>query len=135
MSTTRALIENTAKPTPQNHLIATTAPKVFRETAQIVWDMPVQRVRNFIHGHSPTPCAWTLWNGSTLKVYRAAYSTRECRPWEWFISESELIAGCSDGSLSLTEVQLPGKRRMKIADVLRGYRGPVNGSFAHIEQS
>ncbi len=127
--TTTSLLNGTAVPKQQDDSLASAAPKVFRETSGINWHQPAATVRNFIHGLSPTPCAWTQWNGSVLKVYRAAHTQAPCQPGTWMIDGLELIAGCADGSLRLTEIQLPGKRRIPTADVLRGYRGPTSGSF------
>lgn len=36
--------------------------------------------------------------------------------------KEELVVQTGDGQLSLTEIQLEGKKRMPIADFLRGYR-------------
>lgn len=128
--TTRGLLAGTLHRQPQDDSLATPAPKVFREHASINWQQPVHRVRNFIHGYSPSPCAWTTWNGDVLKVYRASLSDLQLPAGSWRITETAFIVACSDGSLSLDELQLPGKRRMTIAEMLPGYRGPREGVFA-----
>lgn len=128
--TTRGLLAGTLHRQPQDDSLATPAPKVFREHASINWQQPVHRVRNFIHGYSPSPCAWTTWNGDVLKVYRATLSDLQLPAGSWRITETAFIVACSDGSLSLDELQLPGKRRMTIAEMLPGYRGPREGVFA-----
>jgi methionyl-tRNA formyltransferase len=130
VNTTRMLLDGTSHPAKQDDALATPAPKVFRETSVINWQQPASAVRNVIHGLSPVPCAWTLWNGEVLKVFRATHTQAPCPPGQWMVRGLELVAGCADGALTLTEVQLPGKRRMAVADVLRGYRGTMSGSFA-----
>lgn len=127
--TCRALLDGTARPMPQDDALATPAPKVFRETSVIDWMQNRSAVRNFIHGLSPTPAAWTTWNGEPIKVYRASLSPTECPVGSWQIHGDMMIAGCADGALSLDEVQLPGKRRMMSSDIVRGYRGPRSGTF------
>jgi methionyl-tRNA formyltransferase len=129
-STVDMLLSGNYSPLAQNDAEATPAPKIYRETAVIDWTHSREHVRNIIRAYSPAPSAWTVWNGQVLKIYRASRSNEIVRPGEWSIIGQSLIAGCSDGSLSLDEVQLPGKRRMPIADIFRGYRGLSNGSFS-----
>lgn len=129
VETTRVLLDGNLHITAQDEALATPAPKVFRETSIINWKQSAHNVRNFIHGLSPTPCAWTIWNNQTLKVFRATYSDISVPVGEWIVKGLELIAGCNTGALSLTEVQLPGKKRMATADILRGYRGNDRGKF------
>jgi len=130
VETCSMLIEGRAHPRAQDDERATPAPKVFRETSVIDWQQDVNTVRQFIHGLSPSPCAWTMWNGGTLKIYRASPSLERLAPGTWIIQGGRFVAGCKNGSLVLDEVQLPGKKRMQAADVARGYRGPTEGAFA-----
>ena len=125
---TRGLIQGTLVPYAQDDTLATPAPKVFRETAKINWDQSRVRVRNFIHAHSPSPCAWTMWNGDVLKIFRASYATYSALPaGSWIIKDSQFLIGCADGALSIDEIQLPGKRKMSVGDMLQGYRGTTEG--------
>ncbi len=127
--TCRGLIDGTLSAVAQDDSLATPAPKVYREHSNIDWTQPAHRVRNMIHGLSPTPCAWTLWNTETLKVYRASLSDAVVPANTWRIDNGVFLAGCADGTLVLEEVQLPGKKRMSAADVVRGYRGATTGVF------
>lgn len=130
VDTCRALLDGTARPLPQDDARATPAPKVFRETSAIDWSLDRRTVRNFIHGLSPVPCAWTTWLGEPLKIYRATLSEQPCPAGHWRIADGAFIVGCADGALQLDEIQLPGKRRMPTSDVVRGHRGPTEGMFA-----
>lgn len=131
VETTTMLLDGTASPTPQDDTMASLAPKVFRETSGINWHTSTQDVRNFIHGLSPTPCAWTLWNNHVMKVYRTAQAhNHSLEPGEWMIGGNEFRVGCADGTLVLCEIQLPGKKAMPAADVVRGYRGADRGFFS-----
>lgn len=129
VETCQALIDGTAIPQPQDDTMASPAPKVFRETAMIDWSQPRERVRNHIHGHSPLPGAWTPWIGEVLKVYQASLTEDACEPGTFRIVGDRFVAGCADGALQLDEIQMPGKKRMQAGDILRGYRGPTDGTF------
>lgn len=138
------LIRGEAEPTFQNETHASKAPKVFRETSSIDWTQPSSAVRNFIHGLSPSPCAWTLWGGRTLKIFRASIpedtsgaadflkerAADSSAPTGSFrIVGNHFIVRCADGWIMLNEIQLPAKRRMKISEFLSGYRGQTVGTF------
>ena len=126
-ATTRGLLDGTLLPHAQNDSLATPAPKVFRETACIDWRLPRVNVRNFIHAHSPSPCAWTPWNGDVLKIFRASLAEDNLPAGSWKITDTALVVGCADGTLSIDELQLPGKRRMTPAELIPGYRGAREG--------
>ena len=89
------------------------APKIFKDTCQIKWkEHTVKSAYDFIRGLSPYPAAWTnvIANGkeTEMKVFRAS------------MGSGPLQVSLPDGSLSLDEVQLAGKKRMPVADLLRG---------------
>ena len=101
------------------------APKIHTETCEIKWDQPVEKIFNLVRGLSPYPAAFTNLDGKKLKIFSASKE----------ISQSNKIAGkfetdgksflkftCIDGYLHLNEIQLEGKKRMKVEDFLRGYR-------------
>ena len=127
------IIAGNIRPIDQDTLTANTeirhAPKIFKDTCRLAFDLPVKRAFDFVRGMSPYPAAWTELveeNGkrTMLKIYA---TTRE----ETTVSEapgSVLTDGKTyfkiafpDGYLSLTELQLAGKKRMTVSDFLRGY--------------
>lgn len=130
VQTVRMLRDGTMAPILQLESLASPAPKVFRETSRIDWTKQRHDVRNFIHGLSPVPCAWTHWNGEVLKIYHAALADETCPTGTFRMTPYGLLAGCADGALLLSEIQTPGKKRMPTTDMIRGYRGPVEGTFA-----
>jgi methionyl-tRNA formyltransferase len=109
------------------------APKIFKDTCRIDWHQPLKRIYDLIRGLSPYPAAWTELvspDGSrqVLKVYQT----------EKHFAEHHLPAGtiCSDGKsyidvavaggyLRLLSLQLAGKKRMSVADFLRGFKLPL----------
>ncbi len=115
---------------PQDASKATPAPKIFPEHARIKWNMHARDLRNFIHGMSPVPGAWTLWNGGRLKILRTEFTAcGSGEPGLFKIEGKRLLVNCLKGVLSVTELQLQGKRAMSIKDFLAGYRGEKEGKF------
>jgi methionyl-tRNA formyltransferase len=152
------LIRGSANPKPQDDTAATKAPKIFRETCAIDWTQPARCVRDFIHGMSPHPGAWTLVStgaGSTvaqaipqaipqaisqtvMKILRVTLDTTsetsETRAGEagtYSIEAGVWRVRCGDGNVVvLAEIQPEGKRVMAASEYLRGFRGAAQGRFA-----
>jgi methionyl-tRNA formyltransferase len=101
------------------------APKIFTETGRIDWTKPASTIYNLIRGLSPFPCAFTELDGKLLKIYLAAKDPTPptLRPGQPDTDQkSYLRFATPDGYIRVTEIQLEGKRRMKIEDFLRGYK-------------
>jgi methionyl-tRNA formyltransferase len=99
------------------------APKLFKETCLIDWNQPVEKVYNKIRGLAYFPGAYFVFQGKTVKVFQTELGREKLTPGEIKETENEIIIGCSDGSLSLKEFQVEGKRKMEIAEFLRGNSG------------
>ncbi len=99
------------------------APKIFKEDCLVNWDQPVEKVYNFIRGLSPYPTAFTHLNKKSLKIFGAIpeQSNSGSKPGT-FITDNKtyLKFVCTDGLISVTDLQLEGKKRMKIDEFLRG---------------
>lgn len=115
-----------AIPSDKLHL----APKIFRDTCRIEWQWPRERIRNFVRGLSPYPGAWTTLrqpDGRTveMKVYDAEPCdiSAEDAPGTLLHRGDTLGVMCADGVLSLTCLQVAGKRRMDAASFVRGFKG------------
>lgn len=117
----------------QNSLIqkesdACLAPKLSKEIAQINWNLPTQKVHDFIRGMSPFPCAWTMLDGKNLRIYSGhkVEGKSSLVPGE-IISDGKTFIhfGCINGQYALNDIQLEGKKRMLVDEFLRGYR--ING--------
>ncbi|MDR1583844.1 MAG: methionyl-tRNA formyltransferase [Prevotellaceae bacterium] len=106
------------------------APKLFRETCKINWNLPVECVRNMIRGLSPYPGAWCeLKNGTKslqikiLKAQTDSFQT-EINPVGAIYSDGKsfLKIACSDGFLNVEELQPQGKKIMPVKAFLAGFR-------------
>ena len=92
------------------------APKLFKENCEIRWSQhTVKSAYDFIRGLSPYPAAWTTLRTADGKETQLKVFFAEKGP-----QLSTLKVALSDGYLYLTDVQLAGKKRMPVADFLRG---------------
>jgi methionyl-tRNA formyltransferase len=103
------------------------APKIFKETCHIDWNQPAADIRNFIRGLSPYPTAWTeftLPNGEKVPVKlfeaKVILSGDSAPGTIQTDGKSYLRIAASDGFIEVRSLQLPGKKRMKTDEWLRG---------------
>ena len=126
------ILADNIKPIPQSELQTNEplrpAPKIFKETCRINWQTGVKQTYDFIRGLSPYPAAWTelTANGRkmVMKIYNSTKEFTNCdAPVGTVITDGKTCFKVAqpDGFLHLTEIQLAGKRRMKVADFLRGF--------------
>ncbi len=110
--------------TAQDTSLATKAPKIFHDTCEIDFARNTEAIHNFIRGLSPYPTAWTTLDEKKLKVFKTQKEIVD-HSFEVgsFISDNKtfLKVATLDGYVQLLELQLAGKKRMKIKDFLNGY--------------
>ena len=134
--TVDAILAGTVKPVPQEELVNLSeeelrpAPKIFKDTCRIDWTKGVKAVYDFVRGLSPYPAAWTeLVNvdGSSqvLKIFQTEknfFSHGEKIGAVSTDGKTYLRVALSDGYLNILSLQLAGKKRMPVADFLRGFK-------------
>lgn len=107
------------------------APKIFKETTQIDWEMDASSLHNFVRGLSPYPAAWTTLADKQLKIFETRIVDSLPEGVEEVSNASfglytdhkkTLIAATAKGYLNIFSLQLEGKKRMTIEEFLRGYR-------------
>jgi len=101
------------------------APKLFKENCLINWSCPAKDVYNLIRGLSPYPAAFTHLNDKTLKIFKAEIEERtpEIKPGQFETDgKTYLKFACEDFFISVKDIQMEGKKRMKVDEFLRGVR-------------
>jgi methionyl-tRNA formyltransferase len=99
------------------------APKIFKEDCLLDFNQPAEHVYNRIRGLSPSPTAYTTINDKVLKIYNATFEVIEPGVSAGaFVTDNKthLKFAATDGYVSVTDVQLEGKKRMGIEEFLRG---------------
>ena len=116
------------------------APKLTKELCRIKWENNVSEIHNLIRGLSPYPAAFsTITDGSKeidMKIYEALPVESSCNCANHGAvgkivtdRKSFIHVICANGRLSLEEIQLAGKKRMKVKDFLLGFRDIENFRF------
>ena len=101
------------------------APKIFKEDCLINWEQSSEAIQNFVRGLSPYPAAWSRLDNKTIKIFKVAKaSTGTNKPAGEFYSDGKtyLRVNTKTGTLDILDLQLEGKKRMAVADFLRGYQ-------------
>jgi len=119
------VVSGTAERRKQDPSLVTFAPRLTKETGRINWHDPVHQIVDLIRGLCPTPAAYTLLDGQTLKIYLAEARMGNVDLPAGAVGRASadgLPVAASDGYVLVKEVQLAGKKRMPVGDFLRGYR-------------
>lgn len=125
LKTIDGLINNRIAEQPQVDNVTIHAPKLTSETARINWNEPVEKIHNLIRGLSPYPAAFTLLNDKVFKIYRSEFKHVKPlkAPGEFETdNKSYLRFAGPDGYIYAKNVQAEGKKRMDVAEFLRGFR-------------
>jgi methionyl-tRNA formyltransferase len=105
------------------------APKIRKEDCKIDWNADVRIIHNFIRGLSPYPGAYTEISTPTgqslmIRVFRSLpeVSGESTDPGSVFSDgRTYLKISGSNGYIKVTELQIPGKKALRIDDFLRGF--------------
>ncbi len=104
---------------------ATHAPKIFSETCEINFSQPCASVHNFVRGLAETPTAWTMLQGTKLKIFRTQKIERALKSNAGdYVTDGKtyLHFACADGYIAVLDLQLEGKKRMDVRSFLNGYK-------------
>lgn len=100
------------------------APKIFKDMCEINWDMPAEKVYNFIRGLSPFPGAYARFNDKLFRILKAEIKEEIDKKGGagdyWIGQANEWLVNCKSGVISILEIKPEGKRSMDTSDFLRG---------------
>lgn len=110
---------------PQDDSLASYATKLSKAEGELDWHRSAAELDRQIRGLTPWPGSYSHWQGDTLKVQQARLldDSHSYAPGQLIgISDAGLDVACGDGVLRLEKIQLPGKKAMTVAEVLRARR-------------
>lgn len=111
----------TAVATAQDNDQSTYAKKIDKIEALINWSESAAVIDRRIRAFNPFPAAYTEIGGQRVKIWGAQISS-ENRALAGQILTADnngLLVACGQGCLLLTEIQLAGKSRMPVSEILR----------------
>ena len=131
--TVDAILAGTVESIPQEKMVQVgelrLAPKIFKDTCRIDWNQSVKRIYDFIRGLSPYPAAWTELvqpDGAVvvLKIFETEkiFQSHQLEPGTLLTDGKTYIrVATMDGMIEIHPLQLPGKKRLKTDELLRGF--------------
>jgi len=122
LKTVELINTNSVELISQDNSFATPAPKISKEFCKIDWNKSAQEINNLIRGLSPYPGAFFNLNNKNYKIFEAKIDiAKKLNPSEIKQTKNEISVGTSTNALDILEIQPEGRKKMKIADFLRGY--------------
>ena len=126
VKTLRAIEDGSAPRTPQDHTQATYVKMLDKSISPIDWNKRPREIVKHIYGLQPWPVATMELEGKTFRVFGAAYTENRTDKMPGSVvsaGDAGIEIACADGqTLLVTELQAPGKKRMRAGDFLRGHR-------------
>jgi methionyl-tRNA formyltransferase len=133
IKTLAGIVDKSITPQPQSNFLIPgeelkTAPKIHPEDCILNWNSGAVKIHNQIRGLAPSPGARSqLTNKKTSLSIKIFESIPEVEKHSLvpgtIVSDGKhyIRIACSDGFLSITNLQLEGKKKMNSIDFLRGF--------------
>lgn len=108
--------------TPQNHKLATYAPKIIKEESKINWDINAIDIVNQINGLSPSPGTYSFLNKERINFFLAECTGIKTKGPGVLVeaSKEKLLIGAKDFCVKIKELSRPGKKRQKYESFYNG---------------
>jgi methionyl-tRNA formyltransferase len=125
------LLEQTDhSPEVQNDAEAVYAHKLSKEEAQIDWSQSAAQIDRLIRAFNPWPVAQTRHGDQVIRLWRASPLDEQSSQPPGSILRCDkqgLDVACGQGVLRISELQMPGKRAMAVADFVNAQQ--LQGCF------
>lgn len=115
-------------PTPQNHSKASYAPALKKEDGRIDWGNNAWSIHNRIRGTLPWPGAFTNLENKRLKIFKSEVvecTSKDSPGTILHISKDGIKVATGKGCLLLTDIQLQDRKRLNVAEFIRGHSIPI----------
>ncbi|HAF29179.1 MAG TPA: methionyl-tRNA formyltransferase [Bacteroidales bacterium] len=105
------------------------APKIFKDDCKINWNKDLNSIHNHIRGLSPYPAAWTEMVNNEEEIQIKIFKSEKESGNHNFTTgkiisdqKTHLKVAVKGGFVHLKELQLAGKKRLRVEDFLRGFQ-------------
>lgn len=108
----------------QDDGLACYAAKLKKDEAKIDWNQSAEDIARQVAAFNPWPVSQTTWGDKVLRVWQAiAVDDSNGKPAGEVVSASKagVDVSCGEGLLRITELQMPGKKRVDAASFINAY--------------
>ena len=133
LATLQQITQGAATPEKQNDTLSNYAPKITKEEALLDWSQPAEILDRKIRAFNPFPMTYTILNNERIRIWQAKLIKADSKPTSpGTICEPSssskpnnqgIQVATGEGSLLITELQLPGKKRLPVSEVLKSRAG------------
>ena len=106
----------------QDDSLSSYATKIDKTEAQIDWSEAAALIDRRVRAFNPFPCAFSSIEGQRIKIWCSAVdnSDQTGQPGQILRADNQgLLICCGQGGLLLKEIQLAGKSRLAVAEILK----------------
>ncbi|OLR59162.1 methionyl-tRNA formyltransferase [Anaerostipes sp. 494a] len=124
LETLEKLENGTAVRTKQDDSLSCYAKMLTKDMGQVDFSKSAVEIERLIRGLNPWPSAYTSMDGKTMKLWDADITPYDgdAEPGTIVdVTKEAIVAATGEGALALKEIQLAGKKRMKVSAFLLGY--------------
>ena len=121
LHTLESLNSGLAVAVEQDDQLSCYAAKITKQEALIDWSQSAQILDRQIRAFNPFPAAYTTLDELRIKIWQAEPTPASgLTPGQIISADSAgILVSCGEQSLLLTEIQLPGKSRMAVSEMLK----------------
>ncbi|HEX6230562.1 MAG TPA: methionyl-tRNA formyltransferase [Actinomycetota bacterium] len=113
-------------PTPQDHVLATYAPRLGPRDRALDWTQDARALVNRCRALSPEPAATTTFRGEDLKLFAAEAVPASGEPGTIVeVAKAGFVVAAGGGGVRPLELAPAGRRRMSGRDFVNGFRPEV----------
>lgn len=118
----------------QDPALATYAEKIKKAEAQLDWNKSTMELEREVRAYNPVPVAFTLLNGTILKVWQASRSDESGdEPGIVMeVNKHSIRVACAQGSLNLEVLQRPNGKALQVSQFIHGFMIKVGDRFTFI---
>lgn len=122
LTTLEQLAQGIAVAEKQNDSLSNYAPKITKQEALLDWSQPANLLECKVRAFNPFPVAYTTLGSDRIRIWQAELSNGYASDAPGTILEASnngIKVNTKEGSLLITELQLPGKKRLPVSEVLK----------------
>lgn len=140
VSTMNTIAKDGIAAEPQDHSLATYAHKLSKQEAFIDWSKDAIAIERAIRAFNSWPVAQAQLGDKVIRVWQARSVLQPSNDTAGTIIKADkegVLVSCGQNQLLLTELQLPGSRKMSVKDLLNAPKNQellAKGSQFHLNQ-
>ncbi len=117
-----AIADGSIEAETQDDTLACYAHKLSKEEAELDWNKSAEELERQVRAFTPWPVAQSQYQGGKLRVWNAVAVDGQGKAGTVIAADKQgMDVACGQGVLRITQLQLPGKRAMAVADFLNAH--------------